>query len=208
MRTLAATCIGALAALACTVSARAHHSGSMYVTAATWIKGTVVRLEELSPHSIITLEERGADGQMHRWAIEGPPGPALGRLNLRADLPREGDAVEICAFGYKSPEALSRLFPGTDFSARRPRTGPEASLAGHVMMLPSGKMQLWEPHGLLSECIRSSDDGTQPWLDFLSSNARARQAWCEQRRYAVVQSSAALKALADEISGSIEDLCE
>lgn len=54
---------GALAVLACAASASAHHSGSMYVATATWIKGTVVRFEHLSPHSITTIEERAARGR-------------------------------------------------------------------------------------------------------------------------------------------------
>lgn len=122
-------------------------------------------------------------------------------------MPKVGDVVELCAFGYKSAEELARMFPGADFAARRGPVGTEASFAGHVMILPSREMRLWEPHGILSECVRSSDGPRQSWLDFLSSSARARQAWCEQSRYAVVQSNVALQTLLEEVRSSIPDLC-
>lgn len=207
MRSVAVTCIGAFTALACAASARAHHSGSMYAATATWIKGTVVRLEDINPHSIITLEQLGADGRVHRWAIEGPPGQALGRLNAGAELPKAGDAVEFCAFGYKTPEELSRIYPGTDFSARKPREGTEASLTGHVMVL-AGELRMWEPHGLLSECMRSSDKPRESWFDLLRSSARAREAWCDQRSYAAVRSSVALRDVVAEVDASIRDACD
>jgi hypothetical protein len=206
------TCATVLAALACAGSLHAHHSGSMYATTPIWIKGTVVRFELIDPHTITTLEDRSEDGQVRRWAVEGPAEFQLDRLGLRMDVPEVGDIIEFCAFPYKSAAELSRLFPGVDFSVMR--TSPVAedsspqSVAGHIMVMPNGEKRLWEPHGLISECIRSSDEQRQPWLDFLDSNAGARQAWCEQKGRAHVQSTASLKGLFDEIDGLIGDPCE
>lgn len=208
MRNATAIWIGTLAAIACAGTVRAHHSGSMYVTTATWIKGTVVRFDNVNPHSITTLEQRGADGEVRRWAVEGPPARGLARAGSGARLPKASDVVEFCAFGYKPAEELSRMFPGTDFSVRRGPAGTDASAAGHVMVLPDGEMRFFEPHGVLSECIRSSDRPRQSWLDFLSSNDSARQAWCEQRRYAAVQSNAALQELVAQIEASLGTLCD
>ncbi len=75
----------------------------MYVTTATWMKGTVIAFDDVNPHSIITLEERGADGEAHRWAIKGPRASAPERASFGADVPQPGDTLELCAFGYKSP---------------------------------------------------------------------------------------------------------
>src|SRR5690606_20450727 len=103
---------GALAVPLCVSAARAHHSGSMYEATAIWIEGTVVRYAGVNPHSITILEERGADGQVLRWAVEGPPGQA--ELDRR-DVPQVGDVLRFCAFPYKPTAELSRMFPGVDF---------------------------------------------------------------------------------------------
>jgi Family of unknown function (DUF6152) len=203
--------IAALVALACSGPARAHHSGSMYATTPVWIQGTVIRFEDINPHTIITLEGQTADGQVRRWSVEGRGRAQLERMGLTDTVPQMGDAVTFCAFPYKSVDDLSRMFPGVDFSSRRATSGTDGSaqfLAGHIMVTSDGEKQLWEPHGLISECIRTSDDDRQSWLDFLNSETSARQAWCEQRRYTLVQSAAPLKELIDEINASLESPCE
>lgn len=204
-------CAGALAALVCAGSVRAHHSGSMYVTTPVWVKGTVVRFERVDPHTIVTIEERGADGAVRRWRVEGPAQSQLERLALSDAVPKVGDVIEFCAFTYKSADELSRMFPGVDFSARRAAAADPSSpqsAAGHVMVTAAGDRRVWEPHGVLGECILGSDEPRQAWLDFLDSSPTARQAWCQQRTYAPARSSAALRALAEEIDGSIDPRCE
>ena len=202
----------ALAALACTNSLRAHHSGYMYDTTPIWVKGTVVRFEHINPHTIITLEDRSEDGQVRRWAVEGPAQAELDRTGIGMDVPKVGDAIQFCAFPYRSVAELSRIWPGVDFSVRRFAQAADGSspqfVAGHVMVMPDGEKRLWLPHGLISECIRSSDDQRQSWLDFLNSTPRARQAWCEQRRRASVQSNASSKAFVDEINSFMANPCE
>ena len=54
-------------------SSLAHHSlASFDVSAPLWVKGTVVRFERVNPHSVIFLDEKRADGQVRRWAVDGP----------------------------------------------------------------------------------------------------------------------------------------
>jgi Family of unknown function (DUF6152) len=199
------------AALTCAGSLQAHHSGSMYDPTPLWVKGTVVRFEGIDPHTITTLEERSADGQLRRWAVEGP-GQSQLDPEISMDIPKVGDLVEFCAFPYKSAEELSRIFPGVDFSVRRSSPDADGSspqfVWGHVMVKSDGGKRLWNPHGIIGECIRSSDDQRQSWLDFLNSNSRARDGWCQQRRYAYIQSTASLRELVEEINGSIDDPCE
>ena len=207
MRSTVAAWAAGLSALACTPSLQAHHSGFMYETTPIWINGTVVSFDRRNPHSIMTLEDRSERGQVLRWVVEGPPQTALDRQGM--DNPNVGDVIEVCAFPYKPAPELSRMYPGVDFSARRAADGSTSqAVAGHVMVMPDGEKRFWEPHGIISECIRSSDDQRPSWLAFLNSNPRARQAWCEQRRYAHVQSTASLRELVEEIDGSIDDPCE
>jgi hypothetical protein len=180
----------------------------MYETTPIWVKGTVVAFERRNPHSIMTLEDRGEEGRVLRWAVEGPPQTALERTGIGADAPKVGDAVEFCAFPYKPSAELSRLYPGVDFSARRSSDGSTSqTVAGHVMVMADGEKRFWEPHGIISECIRSADDQRRSWLALLDTNPLARQAWCEQRRYAIVQSNESLQELVAEIDSSIEDPC-
>lgn len=201
----------ALATLAWAGALQAHHSGYMYATTPVWVKGTVVGVERVNPHTVINLEDTGEDGQMRRWAVEGPGLAQIERMRIGMDVPQVGDVVQFCAFPYRSAAELSRIFPGVDFSARRLGQATDGSarqfVAGHVMMTADGEKRFWEPHGLISECIRNSNEPRRSWLDFLNSSPRARDGWCEQRRYAAVQSSESLQEFVAEIDGLIDRPC-
>lgn len=199
-----------LAGLACVAAVKAHHSGSMYVTTPVWVSGTVVGFDNVNPHTITSLEERSTEGEVRLWALEGPGRTQLGRLGVEVYVPTVGDTIEFCAFTYKTPEELSRMFPGVDFSARHAAAGANGEsprfAAGHVMVMPDGQMQLWEPHGLISECIRISDE-RKSWASFLNSDPRGRDAWCQQKRYTPVQSSAHLEEVVEEIDRMVDNPC-
>lgn len=188
-----------LAALAWAGSPHAHHSGSVYEATPVWVKGTVVRFENINPHTITTLEYRSGDRQVRRWAVEGPGRFQLDRMGIGMDMPKLGEAVEFCAFPYKEERSNSR--PSADSNGVSVQR-----VAGHVMVTADGDKRIWEPHGVISECIRSSEDQRQSWLEFLDSDARARQAWCQQRRYAHNR-SAALRELVEEIDSLIDNPC-
>jgi len=212
MKKTMTTWAAALVALTWAISLQAHHSDSMYdPTRPIWVQGTVVRLEGIDPHTITTLEERREGGQVRRWAVEGPGESQLDRLGVRLAVPHVGDAIEFCAFPYKSAAELSRIFPGVDFSRLRSlRTDDESlpqSVWGHVMVTPDGGRRLWNQHGILSACMRSSDESRQSWVDFLESSASVRMAWCQQRGYAHVRSTASLSEYVEEINGLINDPC-
>jgi hypothetical protein len=87
----------AIAMLASVSAVQAHHTGSMYEQSPIWIKGTVVRFDRTNPHSIITLEDRNADGQVRRWAVEGPAQTQLDQMGIAEDLPRVGDVLQFCS---------------------------------------------------------------------------------------------------------------
>jgi hypothetical protein len=184
----------------------------MYESIPIWVKGTVVSFERVGPHSLITLEDRSERRQVRRWAVEGPSQAQLDRLGVATNILKVGDELQFCAFPYKSVAELSRIFPGVDFSNRRALQPADGSspqfVAGHVMVKPDGAKQFWEPHGVISECMRSSDDQRQSWLALLNTSSSARQGWCEQRRYAYVQSNASLLAFIDEIDDAMDTPCQ
>ena len=205
---IAAWAVGLAAALGGGEPLQAHHSGYMYETTPTWVTGTVVRFERINPHSVVTLEDRGEGGLARRWVVEGPPRDALDRRGVDDYLPQVGDTLQFCAFPYKSAEELSRQWPGVDFSWRSKAAtdGSPPRVAGHVLVTADGTKVFWEPHGLLSECVRSSAEPRQSWLGFLRANARS---WCEQRgRRPEDWSSAASRDLMAELDAAIGNPCE
>ena len=210
--------LAGLATLACAGSVRAHHSGYVYQTTPIWISGTVTRFELKNPHTITTVEAGGEDGRTRLWAVEGPPQTALDRRSGSDEyLPKVGDTLEVCAFPYKPVEEIardSRLKPPLDVAGQRrleSSTTEGASprlIAGHLLVTPNGAKRLWEPHGFISECMRSSNDQRQPWVDFLNADASAHEQWCAQERYAGVQTNASLKEFVDEIDGLLDIPCK
>ena len=218
MKTTAAIALAGLAALACAGSVLAHHSGFMYQTTPFWITGTVTSFELKNPHTITTVEAQGADGQIRLWAVEGPPKTALDRRSASDQyVPKVGDTLEVCAFPYKPVGEIARdtrLSPPLDDSVRRrlESSTTEGSaprfVAGHVLVPSDGAMQFWEPHGFISECMRSSNEQRQPWLDFLNANPQARQQWCDQRRYAAVQTDESLLGFVEQTNARLDVPCQ
>ena len=71
------------------VSLSAHHSLANHDQTAVRLKGTIVQIHLINPHSIIYVEEKNTDGQIiRRWAVEGPSVVQLrrqGTIALRLD---------------------------------------------------------------------------------------------------------------------------
>ena len=188
----------------------AHHSGYVYQSTPIWITGTVVAFERIDPHTLITVEERHDDGQVRRWAVEGPGRSQVERRSAETIVPQVGETIEFCAFPYKPLEELVRIFPEMTAAGRGSAIVDGASpqlVAGHVMVTANGVKQLWEPHGLISECIRSSADSRESWVDFLAANASVVQAWCQQTNYEHVRVTASLQALVAQINALLDDPC-
>jgi hypothetical protein len=135
--------LAVLVALGPAGAAVAHHSLANHdTTKAVRIRGTVVQFHVINPHSFIYLEEKNTAGQLvRRWAIEGPGGTRLARLDLQKAV-KVGDVIEAC--GYQPKEATMWQIASAD-----PRT---PSLAGRLMtaeliVMPDGKLQEWEDYG-------------------------------------------------------------
>ena len=133
----------AVLALAPAESLLAHHSLANYdTTTAVRVKGAVVRFHQLNPHSFIYLEEKSADGQVRRWAVEGP---SLVQLNRTGSdkLVKVGDVVEICGYLPKEPIVwqIASTDPGTSSLSGR-------LINGELMVLPDGREERWGDYGV------------------------------------------------------------
>ena len=132
-----------LAALVSGQSLLAHHSLANHdTTKAVRVKGTIVRVHYINPHSFIYLEEQAADGQMRRWAVEGPAITQLSRRGFAKETLKVGAVIEAC--GYLPKEAIMWQIAAADAS--------EVSLAGRLMtgevlVLADGKEQSWGDYG-------------------------------------------------------------
>jgi hypothetical protein len=223
--------LAGLAAFACAGSVRAHHSHLLYQTTPVWISGTVTHFELTNPHAITTLEGKSENGQVLVWTVEGPSQTGLDRRSggvLTADgdyqirrsdeyLPKVGDTLEVCAYPYRSAEEIARdsRLPEwkLDGSFRRwlessttEGSSPRVVL-GHMLVTTGGAMRVWEPYGLISECMRNSNDRRQSWIELLNANPEARNFWCDQKGSAAIQSNASLKGFVDEIDVLLAEPC-
>jgi DNA/RNA endonuclease YhcR with UshA esterase domain len=144
---------GWLAVFAMLVSAGsqlAHHSLTNFdTTKAVHVKGTIVQFHQINPHSFIFVDEKGPDGQIHRWAVEGPSIIQLNRTGFAKDTLKAGDVIEVC--GYVPKEATMWQIASADPSV--------ASLAGRlinaeVMLMPDGRQRSWGDYGV-HKCFES-----------------------------------------------------
>ncbi len=187
-----ATCVAATAALACAGRLHAHHSiSTIDITTPVWVKGTVVEYVPGSPHAMIQLDVRGADGEEQRWTVEGPFPGRLERYHLARDFLKAGDVIEACGFVPK-PNA-ERSFP------------PPRFIHSDLLLMPDGQMQLWGPYGKLDNCVRPTDS-TERWLQFLD-NPMARDLWCNNYVATFPLSPLASKPLVDDINGELKPHC-
>ena len=122
----------------------AHHSLANFDTAkAVRVKGTIVQIHYINPHSFIFVEEKRTDGETRRWAAEGPSIFQLNRTGFARDALKAGDVVEVC--GYLPKEA-------TMWQIASPDTGA-ISLAGRLinaelLVMPDGQERNWGDYGV------------------------------------------------------------
>ena len=197
----AAAAAAAVTALLVVVSpARAHHSSSMFdLTSPIWLEGTVVEFDAVNPHSILTIEQRLEDGEVRRWAVEGPALFQFARRNIAPDTFEAGNVVRFCAFEFK-PEWQNIS------AARNEGTDPPRFVHGHLAVMPDSSRRLWGSYGNLGLCVLSSSEPREVWLDVFESDATLRNAWCQQSPFAANVGESTREIYA-EINDTRPELC-
>ncbi len=116
---------GWLAVLMTLVSAGsllAHHSLTNFdTTKAVRVKGTIVQINQINPHSFIYLDEKGTDGQTRRWAVEGPSVIQLNRNGVAKSL-KPGDVVEVCGYAAQGSHHVADCQRGNRYQCGGPTT--------------------------------------------------------------------------------------
>ena len=135
---------GWLAVLVSAGTLLAHHSlGNYYTTKPVRVKGTVTEFEKINPHSFIFLEERDAEGQIHRWAVEGPAVLQLNRSGVAKDVLKAGDVVEVC--GYVSKENVVWQVASAGPGGKSPYG---RLINAETLVMPDGKQRSWGDYGV------------------------------------------------------------
>src|SRR5687767_15527557 len=108
MRIKATLLTAATIMLATSVTASAHHAFAAEFDATKPIKlrGTVVRMEWINPHTWIHLDVKTPSGKVERWMIEGGPPNALFRRGFTRDSLPNG--VEILVEGFRAKDGSLR----------------------------------------------------------------------------------------------------
>ena len=86
----------------------AHHSfaGEFDANKPVKIKGTVVKMEWVNPHSWIHIDVTGPDGKVERWTVEGgAPNALIRRGWTKNSLPA---GIEITVEGFQAKDAANR----------------------------------------------------------------------------------------------------
>ena len=152
MKRMMAGWTAAVLALASAGSLLAHHSLSKFdTTTAVRIKGVVVRFEQISPHSVLFVDQKGADGQIQRWAVEGPGVFQLTRMGIEPKDLKIGSVIEACGYVMKAGMDGQRTFSTEPISLSLKDTRPK-SVSGRVMdaemlVMPDGKKIRWSDYG-------------------------------------------------------------
>ena len=144
MKTLLAGSLAFLAALVSAAPLGAHHSLANFdTTTPIRLKGTVVRFHEINPHSFLYIEVTGEDGQVRRWAVEGPPIRQIGRMGFATDALKPGTVIEVCGYAPKENTVwqIASTAPGAVSMAGR-------LLDAEMLVLADGKEQSWGDYGV------------------------------------------------------------
>jgi hypothetical protein len=113
----------------------AHHSfaGTFAAEKMIVLSGVVVRTELVNPHVFIYVDVRGGNGQLQRWALEGPQVSQSERMGFNRTSLKLGDRLEVCGYLTKDDSAMK-----PDNNGKSVRL-----LASEVLTLPTGQKIVW-----------------------------------------------------------------
>lgn len=134
MKLKLAVTTAALSAFLCAMPALAHHSfaAEFDVNKPVTLKGKVVKMDWVNPHSQIYIEVTGADGKTATWSCEALPPNSLYRMGWRKDALKPGDEIEVEGFAAK--DGTTSLWTRTVKTAdgRRMFAGKPDSVPGNA----------------------------------------------------------------------------
>lgn len=111
---------GCAGLLALALPLAAHHSFAAEYdnTKPVSIKGKVVRMDWVNPHSHLVLSVTTADGKTEEWGAETPPPNGLYRAGWRKDMVKGGE--EITVNGYLAKDGSNYMWAqSVDFADGR-----------------------------------------------------------------------------------------
>jgi hypothetical protein len=95
MRLQSTAVLASLALAAATGAALAHHSFAMFdMEHPIEISGTVKEFRFVSPHTILILQVKGADGAVKDWTLEGGAPGLLVRDGMTSKTLKPGDEIK------------------------------------------------------------------------------------------------------------------
>ena len=122
----------------------AHHSLVNFdTTTPVRVKGTIVAFQRVNPHSFVYLEEKTADGQVRRWAVEGPTVRQINQIGSAVDVLKPGVEIEVCGYAPKEPIVWPIVSPdraGVSIAGRL--------LNAELLVMPDGTVQSWGDYGV------------------------------------------------------------
>ena len=130
----------------------AHHSLAQFdTTTAVTVKGTIVLVQRVNPHSFIFVDQKGKDGKRERWAIEGPGILQLSRMGIATDALKVGDVLEACGFvpkeGVESQRSMVMAPASENVKQTAPKNMSGRLLTAEMLVMPDGKTQRWSDYG-------------------------------------------------------------
>jgi hypothetical protein len=128
MRKRLAVSLAAVALFTCI--AHAHHSNSAYqVDEVITLEGTVTQWRWINPHTWLTMDVEGEDGQTVEWLVEGRAPGILGRAGWSRDVLQPGDVVTVHASPSKDGSPVGIIARVTKSDGTILGNRPEAAAA-------------------------------------------------------------------------------
>ncbi len=100
----------AAALLSFNVPSYAHHSDVAYLTTSIELKDvTFVKTAWVNPHSIVTFDEKQADGTMRQWIVEMGSPSAMGAVGWNRNSLTPGAVATVYVYPARNGTAHGRL---------------------------------------------------------------------------------------------------